>query len=67
MRQSLGKSAVVVDTSMLAVKDDNLDVITAVEPTTEAVSDRGESGQRLGDKAFDDESDLKNEDFIFVY
>lgn len=38
MRQSLGKSAVVVDTSMLAVKDDDSDAITAVEPATEAVS-----------------------------
>jgi hypothetical protein len=67
MRQSLGKSAVIVDKSMLAVKDDDPDTITAVEPAAEAVSEQGGKGQRVGDKAFDDETDLKNEDFIFVY
>jgi hypothetical protein len=66
MRQSLGKSAVVVDMSMVAVKDDDSDA-TAVEPAAEAVSAQGRKGERVGDKAFDDETDLRNEDFIFVY
>jgi len=52
---------------MLAVKDDDSDAITAVEKATEAVSGQGGKGQRVGDKAFDDETDWKNEDFIFVY
>lgn len=67
MRQSLGKSAVVVDTSMLAIKEDNPNAITAVERAAEAVSEQGGQDQRVGNKAFDDETDLKNEDFIFVY
>jgi hypothetical protein len=67
MRQSLGKSAVVVDTSMLAIKDDDPDAITTVEPAAEAGSEQSGKGQSVGDKAFDDETDLKNEDFIFVY
>lgn len=57
----------VVDTSMLAVKDDDPGAITAVEPAAEVVSEQGGKGQKFGDKAFDDETDLKNEDFIFVY
>lgn len=67
MRQSLGKSAVVVDTSMLAVIDDDSVASPALEPTVEAIPGQAGKGQRVGDKAFDDETDLKNEDFIFVY
>jgi hypothetical protein len=52
---------------MLAVKDDDPDAISAVEPAAEAVPGQDGKGQRVGDKAFDDETDLKNEDFIFVY
>ena len=52
---------------MLAVKDDDPGAITAVEPAAEVVSEQGGKGQKFGDKAFDDETDLKNEDFIFVY
>jgi hypothetical protein len=52
---------------MLAVKDDDPDTITAVETPAEAVSETSRKSQRFGDKAFDDETDLKNEDFIFVY
>jgi hypothetical protein len=64
----VGKSAVVVDTSMLAVKDSDSDVITPVEPAGEGVPpEEGGKSHRVGDKAFDDETDLKNEDFIFVY
>jgi hypothetical protein len=67
VRQSLGKSAIIIDTSMLAVKDEDPDAITDVEPAVEGSPGQAEKGQRVGDKAFDDETDLKNEDFIFVY
>jgi len=52
---------------MLSVKDDDPDAIAAVEPEVEAGPGQAEKGKRIGDKAFDDETDLKNEDFIFVY
>ncbi|KUJ08932.1 allantoate permease [Mollisia scopiformis] len=55
-RQQLGKSAVVVDRSMMNAQE-------------RAVSDEVDegTGREGGEKAFDDETDLKNEDFIFVY
>ncbi|EUC40089.1 hypothetical protein COCMIDRAFT_109662 [Bipolaris oryzae ATCC 44560] len=53
-RESMGKSAVVVDTSMG----------NAVEGSTEEAENEA-SG--VGDKAFDDVTDLKNEDFIYIY
>ncbi|EMD63378.1 hypothetical protein GGP41_005951 [Bipolaris sorokiniana] len=53
-RESMGKSAVVVDTSMG----------NAVEGSAEE-SENEASG--VGDKAFDDVTDLKNEDFIYIY
>jgi hypothetical protein len=57
-RVRLGKSAVVVDLSMedkatLARKD-------------EVVND-GQAAGGVGNKAFDDITDLQNEDFIYVY
>jgi hypothetical protein len=48
LRERLGKSADVVDRSMMNVQ--------GVE---------GDDG--TGSRAFDDETDLKNEDFIFLY
>ncbi len=68
LRKSLGKQVVVVDTSMIDIKDD--DPTSRIEPGTDGVA--GVAGQdgmghKVGDKAFDDETDLKNEDFIFVY
>ena len=53
-RESMGKSAVVVDTSMGSAREGS-----AEEAEIEA------SG--VGDKAFDDVTDIKNEDFIYVY
>jgi hypothetical protein len=53
-RQAMGKSAIVVDHSMMNVReqgdvgDDDRDAPT-------------------GDRAFDDETDFKNEDFIYIY
>lgn len=67
MRQALGKSAVLVDKSMLAVQDEDSEDSAAIEPATEAIPGRTGKVQRVGDKAFDDETDLRNEDFIFVY
>jgi MFS family permease len=54
-RERLGKSANIVDQSMQ----------TKEETTKEGVVDEGEGG--VGDKAFDDVTDLKNEDFIYLY
>jgi hypothetical protein len=52
-RVALGKSAIVVDRSMMNVQER---------------ADSEESGsETIGDKAFDDETDLNNEDFIYVY
>lgn len=48
LREQLGKSAIVIDRSMMNV-------------SREVVNDGTE------DRAFDDETDLKNEDFIFLY
>jgi hypothetical protein len=55
-RQELGKSAIVVDRSMMNAQE-------------RAISDSADegTGRETGEKAFDDETDLKNEDFIFVY
>jgi MFS family permease len=54
-RESMGKSAVVVDTSMGSAREDD--------------AEEAENAQAngVGDKAFDDVTDIKNEDFIYVY
>lgn len=49
LREQLGKSAFVIDRSMMNVQGQDV-----IEDGT-------------GDRAFDDETDLKNEDFIFLY
>ena len=53
-RESMGKSAIVVDTSMG----------TAGEGDAEEADNAQASG--VGDKAFDDLTDIKNEDFVYV-
>ncbi|CAI9626262.1 unnamed protein product [Alternaria burnsii] len=53
-RESMGKSAIVVDTSMG----------TAREGDAEEADNAQASG--VGDKAFDDLTDIKNEDFVYV-
>jgi hypothetical protein len=53
-RQELGKSAVVVDRSIMNARE--LEISNEVE-----------GSDSTGDRAFDNETDLKNEDFIFVY
>lgn len=55
-RVELGKSAKVVDTSMASDKDMR---------DGEETADGNDGG--VGDKAFDDITDLENEDFIYVY
>ena len=53
---------------MLAVKDEDSDASPSIEPApAETIPGQAGKDQRVGDKAFDDETDLKNEDFIFVY
>ncbi|KAI4692535.1 hypothetical protein J4E81_006950 [Alternaria sp. BMP 2799] len=54
-RESMGKSAIVVDTSMGSAR----------EGDAEEAENAQASG--VGDKAFDDVTDIKNEDFIYVY
>ncbi|PVH98089.1 MFS general substrate transporter [Periconia macrospinosa] len=51
-RERLGKSAVIVDLSM---------------ETKEVSAEEGAENEGVGDKAFDDVTDLKNEDFIYIY
>lgn len=55
-RQQLGKSAEVVDRSMMNAHE-------------RAISDEVDegTGREGGERAFDDVTDLENEDFIFVY
>ncbi len=50
----MGKSAIVIDRSMMNARE-------------AAADDELNGGAHLADKAFDDMTDLKNEDFIFVY
>ncbi|EMC94539.1 hypothetical protein BAUCODRAFT_73468 [Baudoinia panamericana UAMH 10762] len=57
-RVRLGKAAKVVDLSMEDKK--------ALEKHDEAVNDTHQTGG-VGEKGFDDLTDLKNEDFIYVY
>jgi hypothetical protein len=52
-RQELGKSAVVADRSMMTEREREI---------SGEVENDG-----VGARAFDDETDLKNEDFIFIY
>lgn len=56
-RERVGKSAKVVDLSM--------ESDSALKKYDEAVNDVQRTG--VGEKAFDDVTDLKNEDFIYVY
>lgn len=70
MRVAAGKNAVVVDESMMAVKDApttlQIEDDTIRPAVTEEEAAPGKT-QRIGQKAFQDETDLRNEDFIFVY
>ncbi|RDL31822.1 Uncharacterized protein BP5553_09224 [Venustampulla echinocandica] len=59
-RVAVGKSALLVDRSMMNVKERAADLATHG-------GEEGEEGNRVGDQAFDDMTDLKNEDFIFIY
>ncbi len=53
---------------MRSIKDDDPDAISVSQVAEEQGGPAGEkTGPRVGDKAFSDETDLKNEDFIFVY
>ncbi|KAI0619247.1 MFS-1 domain containing protein [Pyrenophora tritici-repentis] len=53
-RESMGKSAVVIDTSMGASREGDAE-------------EHENQTSGIGDKAFDDVTDIKNEDFIYVY
>ncbi|KAK2762577.1 hypothetical protein FQN54_000750 [Arachnomyces sp. PD_36] len=60
-REQLGKSARVIDESMLAKNKIEIGKTLETEETS------GGPGQEANDKGFFDVTDLKNEDFIFVY
>lgn len=75
-RVAMGKRAVVIDTSMSAIRD--VDTTEVAFQKDGIPSENIETGQTvaaapegshatIGDKAFDDETDLRNEDFVFVY
>lgn len=56
------------DPSMSRIIDQDPDTINVVEPIINlGQPSDGKPPHKIGDKAFDDETDLKNEDFIFVY
>lgn len=55
-RRALGKSEVITDLSMQKGAGQDTDVLNHVEES-----------DTVGDKAFDDVTDMKNEDFIYVY
>jgi hypothetical protein len=67
IRSSFGKAAGVIDTSMSRIVDQDPDTIDVVEPIDEVGELLGGKGPRIGENAFNDETDLKSEDFIFVY
>jgi len=56
-REELGKSAIIIDRSMMTAR--------------ERAADNGAVAEEVdgyeGEKAFDDITDLKNEDFVYVY
>jgi hypothetical protein len=65
-RVALGKAAVINDTSMSGIVDDD-PVLGNSEEIAEPTGVPKGPEPRVGDKAFEDITDLKNEDFVFVY
>jgi len=66
LRRQLGKSAVVIDRSMMDIRDDDSEIEENSESAEGGRDENGGAG--IGrDKAFDDVTDLENEDFIFIY
>ena len=59
-RVAMGKSAVIVDTSL-----DTAEEAAARQAAAEGQGDAPETTP--GDRAFDNATDLENEDFVFVY
>jgi hypothetical protein len=69
LRESLGKSGVIVDESMLSKSKVRSGKEAAME-LEEAGGEAARNGAGVAlaqDKGFSDVTDLKNEDFIFVY
>ena len=63
----MGKSAQIVDESMVRKKAVEQGKVVEVEDVNVNVNVTGERVGVDGDKGFSDTTDLKNEDFIFVY
>jgi hypothetical protein len=61
-RIALGGNGVVVDTSLDSAKEAAAKLAAAA-----AAAESLPEGQRFGDKAFDDLTDIQNEEFVFVY
>ncbi|GAQ44206.1 hypothetical protein AtubIFM55763_009871 [Aspergillus tubingensis] len=66
-RTELGKSARIVDESMVRKKAVEQGKVVEVEDVNVNVNVTGERVGVDGDKGFSDTTDLRNEDFIFVY
>ncbi|KAK1579574.1 major facilitator superfamily transporter [Colletotrichum navitas] len=72
-RVAMGKSAVIVDTSLLsAAEAEKMKQDQAASKTGEAGHEMGASGEEpvpedVGARAFDDLTDLENEEFCFVF
>ncbi|KAK7935709.1 hypothetical protein PG985_001204 [Apiospora marii] len=68
MRVAMGKSAVILDTSLDSAKEaarrqDAADAAAAADGSANNVA----AADTAGDKAFENATDLKNEDFVFCY
>ena len=59
----MGKSATVLDESMIG--KNHLNTLKEVEMS--AIDQSPENQRKGGEKGFEDVTDLKNEDFVFVY
>lgn len=79
MRVAMGKSAIIVDTSLDTAEEvarrkangatqgnGESDVATRLIEEVDSDDSRQGSRERVGEHAFDDLTDLKNEEFIFV-
>ncbi|KAL4867658.1 hypothetical protein BDV12DRAFT_209778 [Aspergillus spectabilis] len=68
-REAMGKSARIVDESMLRGGRERVqqDKIGELELEGGAGKADGDGGNRAEDKGFQDSTDLKNEDFVYVY
>jgi hypothetical protein len=66
-RVALGKSAVIIDTSLYSAEEAERMASQTGAGAADATTPDGDVGQgQVGDRAFDDLTDLENEEFVFV-